>query len=173
MDRAIVNSIVRFVFTWILQVFILQQFVWGWGGQVYLQVHVYPLFILLLPMRISRVVMLLLAFALGLSIDWFTETLGMHASALVFTAFVRAPILAILEPREKYALTAIPTKAYMGDAWFFRYAALLMLAHLFFFFSVEAFTFAYIKGILIKTAISWPASLAFVLALVYIFNPKA
>ena len=173
MDRAITNSIIRFILLWTLQVFILRQFVWGWGGQIYLQVHAYPLFILLLPLRTSRLLVLTLAFALGLAIDWFSETLGMHAAALVFTAFLRAPILAVLEPREKYALNAAPTKVSQNDAWFFRYAGLLMLAHLFFYFSVEAFTFVYLKAIVLKTIVSWVASMGFILALVYIFNPKA
>lgn len=173
MDRGITNSIIRFILLWMLQVFVLRQLSWGWGGQVYLQVHVYPLFILLLPLRTSRLLTLLLAFALGLSIDWFSETLGMHAAALVFTAYFRGPILALLEPREKYGPSAAPTKISQNDTWFFRYASLLMLGHLFFYFSVEAFTFVYLQAILLKTLISWLGSMFFILALVYIFNPKA
>ncbi len=172
MDRGIINSIIRFGLLWALQVFFLKQIVWGWSGESYLQVHLYPLFIMLLPFRTPRPLVIFLGFLLGLSIDFFYETLGMHAAALVFTAFIRGIILGGIRPREGYGLKDSPTKASLGDAWFFRYAAFALAAHLLFYFSVEAFTFVYIQTIIIKLVISWIASMAFLLAGVYIFNPK-
>lgn len=173
MDKGIRNSLFRFLILWVVQVAILRQFVWGWDGQYYLQVHLYPLFILLLPIRTPRALTIILAFALGIAVDWLYDSYGMHASALVFTAFVREWVFSILEPREGYGLKDTPTKASLGDAWFLRYAAIMLAAHLFFYFSVEAFTFVYIGTILQKWIISWIGSLFFVLAAVYIFNPKA
>ena len=172
MDRAIINSIIRFGLLWALQVFVLKQIAWGWGGQSYLQVQLYPLFVLLLPLRMPRPLVVFLGFLLGISIDLMYETLGMHAAALVFTAYVRYGILQLLLPREGYALTDKPTKDSLGDVWFLRYAALVMFVHLLFYFSVEAFTFMYIGTILLKLVISWVVSMAFLLAAVYVFNPK-
>ena len=33
MDKALTNSIIRFVLLWALQVFLLKQIYWGWGGE--------------------------------------------------------------------------------------------------------------------------------------------
>lgn len=173
MDKAISNSIIRFFLLWALQVFFLKQIAWGWDGVVYLQVHLYPLFILLLPFQTPKSLTIVLGFFLGLAIDWLYETPGMHAGALVFTAYARSFVLRILTPREGYNIKDHPTKNALGHTWFFRYAATLLFLHLFFYYSLEAFTFVYFKSILTKLAFSWFASLFFLLAGVYTLNPKA
>lgn len=173
MNSTLTNSIVRFFVLWILQVFILQQVFWGWGGVVYLQVFLYPLFILLLPIATPRALVILLGFFLGIAVDWLYESPGMHASALVFTAYMRGLVFRILEPREGYAIKDTPTKKSLGDTWFFQYAALLLALHLFFYYSVEAFTYVYFSAIVLKTIFSWLASLFFVMVVVYLFNPES
>lgn len=173
MDKAITNSIIRFFLLWVLQVFILKQIIWGWEGVVYLQVFLYPLFILLLPFRTPRSLTILLGFILGLAIDWLYESPGLHAGTLVFTAFMRAIVLRILTPREGYSIKDHPTKKSLGQTWFFQYAATLLFIHLFVYFSLEAFTFVYFKSILLKILFSWLASMFFLLAGVYTINPEA
>lgn len=173
MNQAINNSIIRFFSLWAIQVFVLQQVAWGWGGEVFLQLHLYPLFIMLLPINAPRSLVIFLGFLLGLFIDLIYGTYGMHAATLVFTAFTRGIILQMIEPREGYSIKDLPTKHSLGDTWFVRYTALILLFHLFFYFSIEAFTFAYIKTILLKLLISWIASVFVLLATVYITNPKA
>ncbi|PSR14845.1 MAG: hypothetical protein DA408_01610 [Bacteroidetes bacterium] len=172
MDKALTNSIIRFVLLWALQVFLLKQIYWGWGGEVYLQVQLYPLFILLLPFNTPRGVVVLLGFFLGFAVDWLYDSPGMNAGALVFTAFIRDIVLRILTPREGYNIKDTPTKDSLGHTWFFQYAAIMMLLHLFFYFSLEAFTFVYIKSILLKVLFSWLGSMFFLLTSVYITNPK-
>ena len=92
MNKAITNSTIRFFLLWVIQVFILKQVIWGWDGIVYLQVFLYPLFILLLPFNTPRSLTVFLGFVLGLAIDWLYESPGLHAGALVFTAYMRAVI---------------------------------------------------------------------------------
>lgn len=173
MDKAIQNSIVRFVLLWAIQVFFLKQLFWGWGDEIYLQVHLYPLFIALLPLRTPRSLTIFSAFILGLLIDWWYESPGMHAGALVFTAFMRAIVLRILTPREGYSIKSHPTKLSLGATWFFQYAGALLALHLFFYYSVEAFTFVYFKTIILKLFFSWVASMLVLLLIVYVFNPEA
>lgn len=173
MNSALTNNAVRFVLLWVLQVFILQQVYWGWGGVVYLQVFLYPLFLLLLPIATPRVLVILLGFLMGIAVDWLYESPGMHASALVFTAYMRGLVFRILEPREGYNIKSTPTKKSLGDAWFFQYAALMLAFHLFFYFAVEAFTLVYFSSIMLKTVFSWFASLFFMMVAVYLFNPES
>ncbi len=173
MDKGIQNSIIRFFLLWMLQVFFLKQLYWGWSGEVYLQIFIYPLFVLLLPFRTPRTLVLLMAFALGLMVDWWYESMGMHAGALVFTAFMRAIVLRILTPREGYGIKSHPTKHSLGPTWFFQYAASLMALHLFFYYALEAFTFVYFTTIIFKLFFSWIASMLVVMLSIYVFNPEA
>ncbi|WP_020537372.1 hypothetical protein [Lewinella cohaerens] len=173
MNKAITNSIIRFFLLWVVQVFVLRQVIWGWDGIVYLQVFLYPLFILLLPLNTPRSLTVFLGFVLGLAIDWLYESPGLHAGALVFTAYMRAVVLGILTPREGYSIKDSPTKKSLGQTWFFQYAATLILIHLFVYFSLEAFTFVYFKSILLKVLFSWLASMFFLLASIYAINPEA
>ncbi|NJK82907.1 MAG: hypothetical protein HC912_02935 [Saprospiraceae bacterium] len=82
----------------------------------------------------------MLGFVLGIIVDYTYMSLGVHASATVFTAFVRQPVLRALEPKGGYNLNFSPTKARMGWAWFIRYVSIMMLVHLLFYFSMEIFT---------------------------------
>ncbi len=173
MDKSILNSILRFCLLWIAQVFIFKQLFWGWGGEIYLQVHFCILFLLLLPFGTPRSLILILAFALRIAIDLYYETYGMYAASLVFTGYMRTAIIKILTPREGYSIKDHPTKSSLGDQWFFRYSGLLVFLHLFFYYSIEAFTFVFLGAILLKTLFSWLGTMFFILIAVYITNPKA
>ena len=172
MTSSIIPNIIRFILLTLLQALIFKEFAFGWGGRVYFQTLIYPLFILLLPMNFPRWLIVLLAFTMGIILDIFYNSPGVHASAFVFTAFIREPILALLEPREGYSVNMSPTMQKMGSSWFFRYASIMMAIHLFFYFSVDAFTFVYIFDIFLKTLFSYIISIAFIMMVMIIFNPK-
>lgn len=161
----------RLVLLWAMQVFILKSIALGWKGNVYLYVVLYPLFIILLPLRTPRALSLILAFILGLAIDVFYDSPGLHAGASVFTAYLRPFVLGWLEPREGYNVNHSPTKARLGFDWFWRYAAIMLAAHLFFYFSLMEFSPVYFLSILLKTLFSFATSYVFLLMVVFIFNP--
>lgn len=103
---------------------------------------VYILFIILLPFDTPRALSLLLAFALGLSVDIFTNTIGVHAFACVLTAFIRPGILSLIASRETVESVSAPRLENMGLQWFIGYAALMVAVHHLVLFFMEAFTFA-------------------------------
>ena len=100
------------------------------------------------------------------------DTWGVHASASVFTAYIRSFVFRIFEPRGGYNINLSPTAKSLGPSWFFQYASAMMFLHLFFYFSVEAFTFVYIVDILLKTMISFIVSMMFLMVFELIFRPK-
>jgi len=116
--------------------------------------YVYVLFILLLPFDTPKYLLLILGFLLGLSIDIFSNTAGMHASASLFGVFVRPAVLNLLSPREEYQKGTSPRVYYYGFIWFLKYTLLVVFAHHFFLFFVEAFSFANFLQILSRGAIS-------------------
>lgn len=170
-SNIIIKSAVRFALLFVFQVFILKAIALGWWGHVYLHVILYPLFIILLPLRTPRALALILAFFLGLGVDIFYDSPGLHASATVFIAFVRPIVLNFLEPREGYNVNYSPTIARMGFRWFWRYAAIMLLLHLFFYFCVLDFSAALLLDILLKTIFSFIISFAFLLMVVFVFKP--
>lgn len=161
----------RFITLIALQVLILKQINLGGDNFNYISILIYPLFILLLPLRTPKAALLLMAFTLGITIDLFYDSLGVHASAAVFMAYIRTFILNQLEPRGGYNPNYSPTKKRMGFTWFFRYSGLLLFVHLLFYFTVETFNFALIGNILLKTATSFVASMLFIIMLMFIFDP--
>ena len=110
------------------------------GG--YINPYLYVLLILLLPFEMPAWVGLLVAFVLGISIDVFTSTLGIHTSATLFMAFSRKYVLKLIAPRGGYEFGAEPQIQYMGLTWFLIYAGILVVLHHTFLFFIESFTFS-------------------------------
>jgi rod shape-determining protein MreD len=102
--------------------------------------YFYVLFILLMPISTPRYLLLLLGFVLGVTVDVFSNTPGIHASATVFMAFVR-PAVVNASNIDDNDYILIPSIARFGFRWFVRYAGLLILLHHLFLFYIEMFTF--------------------------------
>jgi rod shape-determining protein MreD len=101
----------------------------------------YILFLILLPFHTPRALLLLLGFVLGLSIDIFTNTLGVHAFACVFVAFIRPGVLSAIASRETIESIYAPRIENMSIQWFTGYAAFMIAIHHLVLFYMEAFTF--------------------------------
>ncbi len=172
MNRTIAGNVLRFLGLVFIQGLVFKNVGVGWERFPYLHIIVFPVFIMLLPLRVPRALLVLLGFAVGITVDLFYGTLGIHASAAVFTAYIRPFVLRVLEPRAGYNMNYSPTAARMGTGWFMQYAAILLFLHLFFYFSVEAFTFVYITDILLKTGVSFVVSMIFLIVYTLIFNPE-
>ena len=172
MNSTTFANALRFVGLVILQVLILKRFAMGWDERHYFQIILYPLFILLLPIRTPHTLLVFLGFLIGITIDMFYVSPGVHASASVFTAFIRPIVLSSIEPRGGYNVNYSPTKNRFGLTWFLTYSSILLFAHLFFYFSVEAFTFYYIIDILLRTLASFIISMIFIIMYQFLFDPR-
>jgi rod shape-determining protein MreD len=102
--------------------------------------YVYVLFVLLLPFDVPRLVLLLSSFMLGLSLDLFMGTPGVHSSATVLMAFARPGVLTIFSPREGYQAGTQPRMLQFGLEWFIKYTVILVLIHHFTLFYLEVFS---------------------------------
>jgi rod shape-determining protein MreD len=106
----------------------------------YINPYIYILFILLLPVSAPRYLLVLLGFFIGLIIDIFSNTPGMHTSATTFIAFARPYVINLISAREMDKSDFPGVKQY-GLVWFIYYSAILVFLHHIFFFYVEVFTF--------------------------------
>lgn len=158
----------RFVFLALLQVLLLNQIEIGFG----IQLMVYPLFILLLPVEIGVIPLMGVAFLLGIVIDSLSNTYGLHASSLLFMAFLRPLIFKLFAPRDGYDPLQEINLFTMGFSWFLRSFGLLLLAHHFWFFMLEMFKLNEIIFVLQKTGLSVVLSFLMCILLQYLFIRK-
>ena len=138
MIKVLPRNILRIFLLVIFQVFVLNNI--QFSG--YVNPYFYVLFILLLPFETPGWLLLGLGFTLGLTIDLFSNTPGLHASASVFMAFLRPGVLGLFAPRDGYEPGTFPRIYYYGFGWFLQYSVILIFAHHLFLFYIEVFRFS-------------------------------
>jgi rod shape-determining protein MreD len=141
MNKNFLINFIRFFVLIFIQIFLLKNITLYNLSTPYL----YILFILLLPFETSNLILFSSSFLLGLIIDAFYDTPGLHATACVLLAFVRVLFISITVQKEGFDNEPEPTLSIMGFRWFFTYALILTLIHHFFLFSMEAFNFSDLK----------------------------
>ncbi|HEY0244074.1 MAG TPA: rod shape-determining protein MreD [Mucilaginibacter sp.] len=150
MSRTIIVNLLRFILLVFIQVFLLKNITLYNLSTPYL----YILFILLLPFETPNLLLFPLAFILGLTIDAFYDTPGLHAAACVLLAFVRLLFISITVQKEGFDNEPEPTLSVMGFRWFFTYTLILTLFHHFFLFNLEVFRFSEIQYTLTRVVLS-------------------
>ncbi|MDD4150636.1 MAG: hypothetical protein PHE33_11485 [Bacteroidales bacterium] len=103
-----------------------------------------------------------LAFLLGLSVDIFNSTQGLHAAAAVLIAYLRPYVLRVFSPRDDYEPTKDLSVRNYGWFWFIKYAAILIFIHHLFLFYLEIFSFSFFFFTLLRVVLSTLISLIIV-----------
>lgn len=172
MSSVVIVNIVRFFVVVLFQVFVFNEFYFSLWGQKLGIVFVYPLFIMLLPVTSPKVMVISLAFVMGVVLDWFCLTPGVHSFALVFTAFVRSYVLEALSPRGGYKVNDIPSNYYLGFPWFVRYCFFMLAIHIVLFFGVEVFRIQGMGVILLRWFFSFLSTAIVTLLVMVIYRPR-
>lgn len=102
--------------------------------------------------RIPRYLILLIGFLLGLTIDMFTNTLGVNASATVLLAFMQPFFLKIFAPRDVED-ELVPERRQIGAWSFCKYVVLCVCLHHTMLLMLEYFTFLGILQTLIRIVV--------------------
>ncbi len=102
---------------------------------------------------VSRNVLMLWAFFLGLSVDVFSDTPGMNASATVLLAFLRPVFLRLFVPRDTLD-SLVPSIRTMGVSPFLKYLIVSAFAHHAMLLAIEFFSFAHIGTLLLRIVAS-------------------
>lgn len=168
MINIVQNNVVRFIGVVLFQLLILNNV--NLGG--FINPNYYVVFVLLLPIEMSGLLALALGFFLGLTIDVFTGTIGMHASATVFLAFCRVYILRIMAPREGYDFGATTRLHDQGIVRFISFTSILVILHALFLFYVEAFRFQEFFAIMSRAILSSIVTIALIVLGQYLISPK-
>lgn len=115
--------------------------------------YVYLLFIILLPLSTPRYAVLILAFVLGLIIDVFSNSLGVHSAATVFAAYLRPLVIRIISNREDDK-SDYPGLNQNKLAWFINYVLIMVVLHHTVLFYLEVYTFANFLNTLYRVILS-------------------
>jgi len=146
----IARNIVRFLVVVIFQVLVMDTVMING----YMIPYVYLLFILLMPFETPPWVLLVSGFILGLSIDLFENTPGMHTAATVLVAFIRPYLLKLLASRDGYEPETFPRIHYYGIVWFLKYTLIIVFIHHFALFYLEVFQLKDFLSTLLRVILS-------------------
>ncbi|KWW25354.1 MAG: rod shape-determining protein MreD [bacterium F082] len=161
-----VLQIIRFVVLVLFQVLVINHI--RLGG--YVHPHIYLIFIMLLPFNTPKWQLLVLGFVLGLSIDLFTGTPGLHAGATTLMAFCRPSIIKLVSGNLKFENIQEPSLGQIDGMWMFRYVLCMVFVHHFALFFLESFSFHLIGQVLLRILLSVPVSIFLIMMILYIFK---
>ena len=104
MNNLIFKNIIRFIALVVIQIFIFNK-IYLSG---YINPYVFLMFVILLPFETPWWFLLISSFGIGLSVDLFTGSMGVHAAATTFMAFSRPFIVKTLLPKIDKSITVYP-----------------------------------------------------------------
>jgi hypothetical protein len=145
-SQTVIRLVLTFVIYLILQIVVIRNFVFFDVAFCF----VYIACILLLPDEISPVWVILISFLIGLLVDIFYNTAGIHASASVLIGYLRSYIIKFLFPTKGVENEVVITLKDMGAERFVRYVAVLTLIHHSTLFFVEAGGFQFFLITILK-----------------------
>lgn len=166
MIRLLPRYTIYFIVLVLIQVFVLNNI--QLGG--FINPYFYVLLILILPFEIPAWFLLIVSLFLGMSVDLFSNTIGMHSSASLFMAFLRPYVLGAISPRDGYEKETLPQLKYYGANWFIRYSAILIFAHHLFLFYIEVFSFSNFFATFVRVILSSIFTILLVLISQYFFR---
>jgi hypothetical protein len=134
MSRINILQIISFFIYLFYQVLILKNIVLFHSAFCFL----YIAYLLMLPVESNPLILMAIAFILGISVDIFYDSLGLHALACVFIMYVRTYWLNVLTPQGGYDSTATPSLAMNGLQWFVVYVLPMIFLHHSILFFTEA-----------------------------------
>lgn len=123
----LVRNTVRFVLFILVQYYVLFQIR---PLHEFVVPYVYYLYVLWLPFSMGRMTLLFVSFVFGLTLDYFTQTPGLHAAACTLLAYVRGFVVNVLIPQEGAEQNyKSPSPVSMGWAPYAVYILVLTLVH--------------------------------------------
>ena len=165
MPQAIIRNIINFILLVLIQTLVLNniQFL-GFANPC-----LYLLFIISQPVKQPRGLTLVLAFALGITIDIFSNTLGLHAFATVLVAYIRKYVINVFVSLDE-GVNPVPTFYTFGIAAYIKYLAVMVVVHHLTLFFLEAFSFADFWLVLLRITASSAVTILLILGVRSLFK---
>jgi hypothetical protein len=166
-NNEIFQNAVRFLVLLLVQVLLLDHI--NFLG--YINPYLYVYFILLYPLTGNKGLLIFLSFLLGLTVDTFNDSGGIHAGASVFIAWIR-PLMLKFSFGVSYEYNTVKVNSASFSQQLFYVLGMVLLHHLLL-FSLEIFNFDQILLILKSTLFSSIFSTILIFCTLYLFSRKS
>ncbi|MCQ4874931.1 rod shape-determining protein MreD [Butyricimonas paravirosa] len=163
-----INYLIHLLILSLLQIVIVDNIHLG----SYFYFNIYILAIFLLPYKLKGVPLLLFGFLLGLLMDFADNTVGIHAAASTFVAYIRPRLLQLTSTREELE-DAHGVQGLTDFRWFLKYSFMSTLLFNVVLIFAEAFTFRDILITMIRIILSTFISMLFMLLYYFIGIKRA
>ena len=115
---------------------------------------IYIYYMLGLPVDLRPIAAIFIGFGMGLSIDFFYDTGGIHAAASVLIMFLRDKWLNSITPQGGFDVGVSPSIRVSGFSWYSGYALPIILIHQVTLFFLESYGFSLFWFTLYKAILS-------------------
>ncbi len=161
----IINKILFFLFLLFLQVLILNNI--NFLGHI--NPYLYIAFVFFYPLRENRFLFLFICFMLGLFVDFFSDSGGIHAFSTLFIAYLRLSFIKIYFRKlpTDYLFFNLKSEPF-GKV--FNYIVTLTIIHHFIYFSFANFSFQNMSMVFLNTLYSSIFTLILFFTVNYIFT---
>lgn len=166
MNNSVFIDTFRFILLVLLQVVVFNNI--NFLGNI--NPYLYIVFIALFPVKNNRSIIIILSFLLGLSIDIFSDTGGIHAAACVLIAYIRPVILKFSFGMIYEHQTIKFNTVEFGEK--ITYISILTIIHHFVLFYLEIFSIAKITLVLQKTLFSSIFTILLIILMTIIFSKR-
>ncbi|AIG31143.1 rod shape-determining protein MreD [Flavobacterium psychrophilum] len=166
MNNALILNIVRFISLLAAQIVIFNNIdLFG-----YINPYPYILFILLYPVNSNRAGLLITSFLLGLTVDLFANSGGIHAASCLILAYVR-PTFFKFSFGLSYEYQTIKINDRLSPERF-TFILVSILTHHLILFVLEYFKFTFILDALLRTIVTTVFTLIISILIIYLFKPN-
>ncbi|MDP2159142.1 MAG: rod shape-determining protein MreD [Flavobacterium sp.] len=165
MNSTFFINIFRFILLLALQVVVFNQF----DFLKFINPYPYILFILLYPVNANKYGLLLVSFFLGLLMDMFSDSGGVHAAACVTLAYLR-PTFFKFSFGLSYEYQTVKINERLTPERF-SFLLVSVVTHHLILFLLEIFRFTFFWDILLRTFLSSIFTLILCICLIYLFKP--
>ncbi len=166
----LLKNIVRFFVFILVQVYVLDKIP---PLHQYVIPYLYFLFILWLPFSVSRMGLLFIGFITGMTLDWFTNTPGLHAAACILVAYLRPFVINVLTPKDPSEFNyREPSPKAMGWTPYMVYVLVLTIVHHGYLTLLEWLSFGSFLHFLIKVISTTAISMLLIVITELMFTRK-
>ena len=152
------KQIGRYIVVMLLQVLLFDQLqLWG-----VCHPYIYVLCLLMMPITLPHSMDMMIGAAVGLMMDVFCNSLGIHMAACVLLMLIRPYLLGVIV-NDKDRLNEQINLRTIGWEALIRYTVILVLVHHLTVFTLAAWNWNYIGFVLIETAVSSAVTILVVL----------
>lgn len=166
MSSAFFQNIIRFIVLILLQIIVFNNI----NLLGYVNPYIYIVFLILYPVNANRYGLLIAGFLLGLTMDMFSDSGGIHSAACLFLAYFRPFAFKVAFGLSyEYQTIKISKEPIVKQ---FVFVSIVVLVHHLVLFLLEAFSLALVGKALLKVLFSGIITLIFSLLIINLFSAQ-